>query len=105
MWFVRVPQVCHPFDPQGRHPGGNLFVLPSVLHRQTEADRHGWPHRPFRTEVRQFPWREKSPRDAVILETTRAREPKVLAPLFIWFLPVAYFLSALRLASRSSSIF
>src|SRR5579863_1203078 len=42
-----------PLDPQGRYFGGNLLELPSVLHRQAEADGHRRPRRALPPQVRQ----------------------------------------------------
>src|SRR5262245_8350427 len=40
------------FDAE-RHSRGNLFELPPVLYRQTEAGGHGGPRRAFPEEIRQ----------------------------------------------------
>jgi hypothetical protein len=47
LWFG-VRNTVH---AQGRHSRGNLFRLPSILHRQTEAGGYGWPSRTFPPQV------------------------------------------------------
>src|ERR1039458_9589131 len=49
-----------PFDPQGRHQRGNLFRVPPLLHRQTEAGGHRRPGRALPPQVREERCRQGS---------------------------------------------